>query len=103
MGFAELFSVMATLSAEKLAEKKFGKRRVAAASEQAGKPSETVSEVETVMRSAAPALGFYNSAQHLVKKVGQACDLPVTLWFDQELKGDRYEVHKIDPGREVSN
>ena len=55
MGFAELFSVMATLSAEKLAEKKFGKRRVAAGSEQAGKPSETVSEVETVKRSAAPA------------------------------------------------
>jgi hypothetical protein len=45
MGFAELFSVMATLSAEKLAEKKFGKRRVASASEQASKPSETVPEV----------------------------------------------------------
>ena len=52
---AELFYVMATLSAEKLAEKKFGKRCVAAGRKQASKTSETVSEVETVKRSAAPA------------------------------------------------
>jgi 5-methylcytosine-specific restriction endonuclease McrA len=55
MGFAELFSVMATLSAEKLAEKKFGKRRVASASEQASKPSETVPEVERVNHTTTPA------------------------------------------------
>jgi hypothetical protein len=55
IGFAELFYVMATLSAEKLAEKKFGKRRVAAGSKQAIKTLDNVSEVETVNRTATPA------------------------------------------------
>jgi hypothetical protein len=55
MGFAELFYVMATLSTEKLAEKKFGKRRVAVGNEQAIKTSETLSEVESVNHTATPA------------------------------------------------
>ena len=55
LGFAELFYVMATLSTEKLEERKFGKRRVAADKEYAIRTSESVSEVEAVNRIATPA------------------------------------------------
>jgi hypothetical protein len=55
LGFAELFYVMTTLSTEKLEERKFGKRRVAADKEYAIRTSESVSEVEAVNRIATPA------------------------------------------------
>ena len=46
---------MATLITEKLAEKKFGKRRVAATSEQTSKTSDAIPEVEAVSHPATPA------------------------------------------------